>query len=660
MVARTCTAFATDGRGGDTEGRAVGDMTTDVPGGTPPKRIDLHCHSAASCEADEAMLALLKCPESFSEPEQVYRQARQRGMDFVTLTDHDTIAGALELIHLANVLVGEELTCYFPEDGCKIHLLVWGVSPSVHGALQARADDIYAVAEYVEQQRLAHAVAHPVYRQNDVLEHWHLERLLLMFKGFECLNGAHSALHRTAFEPMLDALTPATVREMEQRHGLRARWPEPHVKARTGGSDDHGLFNIGRTWTEVPGECRSIADVLEALRTGQCRPGGEAGSSIKLAHNFYSVGVKYAARQLAAKRRPGIESIVLQSLVGERSAVGKLRLGMMAVKHKLGSTTRKLAARLGGQKEPSGTSMLMQLFMNHLPGHVKANAAVMGALKDGRAPLAEHEAMFDLIGRLNRDVTTGIAKSIEQCVAGGKMMPLFDAVSAVLAQQFLMLPYHFALFHQNRERHHLARITRTLPEVTLQTMKVAVFTDTLDRQYATGRWLGELSAEAVPAGRQVMVHTCGAPGGELFVWQKDFAPMYRAALPQLPELPLLLPPITEIMEWADRQQFDVVHVETPGPMGLMGVLVARMLNVPLVVADHTDFAAVVKRMTGDHRLTCATAGLMEWLHGQADVLARRPADDVADEAIWLKWLGAVRGERAENTRRAGRRQAVAV
>ena len=26
---------------------------------------------------------------------------------------------------------------------------------------------------------------------------WHLERLLLMFKGFECINGAHSAVHRT-------------------------------------------------------------------------------------------------------------------------------------------------------------------------------------------------------------------------------------------------------------------------------------------------------------------------------------------------------------------------------------------------------------------------------------------------------------------------------
>ena len=55
----------------------------------------------------------------------------------------------------------------------------------------------------IEAERIAHSVAHPIYRQNDKLERWHLERLLLMFKGFECLNGAHSALHREAFEPVL-------------------------------------------------------------------------------------------------------------------------------------------------------------------------------------------------------------------------------------------------------------------------------------------------------------------------------------------------------------------------------------------------------------------------------------------------------------------------
>src|SRR5580658_8556139 len=126
------------------------------------KRVDLHCHSRASTEADEAMLAAIKCPESYSEPRDIHAQAKQRGMDFVTITDHDSIAGVTELAGMPDVFVGEELTCYFPDDDCKIHLLLWGITKADHDGLQKVANDIYAVARYVARHQLAHAVAHPL------------------------------------------------------------------------------------------------------------------------------------------------------------------------------------------------------------------------------------------------------------------------------------------------------------------------------------------------------------------------------------------------------------------------------------------------------------------------------------------------------------------
>src|SRR5205823_3530865 len=200
---------------------------------------------------------------------------KRRGMDFVTITDHDTIEGVLALQRVKDdVLIGEELTCWFPEDQCKLHLLVYGIDATQHEELHRQARSIYDVAEYVESRRIAHAVAHPIYRQNDKLERWHVERLILLFKGFECLNGAHSPLHREAFEPVLDRLTPETIRRLSETHGLAARWPEPWVKSRTGGSDDHGLLNVGRTWTEFPAEVRTVTQVLECLRTGMSMPGG--------------------------------------------------------------------------------------------------------------------------------------------------------------------------------------------------------------------------------------------------------------------------------------------------------------------------------------------------------------------------------------------------
>jgi hypothetical protein len=44
--------------------------------------------------------------ESYSEPEDVYEVAGARGMGLVTLADHDTIEGALELAGRAGTFVG--------------------------------------------------------------------------------------------------------------------------------------------------------------------------------------------------------------------------------------------------------------------------------------------------------------------------------------------------------------------------------------------------------------------------------------------------------------------------------------------------------------------------------------------------------------------------
>src|SRR5918992_1435934 len=138
----------------------------------PPvgKRIDLHCHSDASNRAAEAALNAINCPECYSDPDEVYAQAKRRGMDFVTITDHDSIDGVLRIAcRYGDVLVGEELTCWFPEDDCKMHVLVYGITRTDHDRLQSLAQDIYAVAEYVERNGIAHAVAHPIYRQNERL-----------------------------------------------------------------------------------------------------------------------------------------------------------------------------------------------------------------------------------------------------------------------------------------------------------------------------------------------------------------------------------------------------------------------------------------------------------------------------------------------------------
>ncbi|MEZ5332637.1 MAG: hypothetical protein R2991_11425 [Thermoanaerobaculia bacterium] len=84
------------------------------------------------------------------------------------------------------------MTVEFPEDGCKIHCLVWGIDEEQHREIQRIRRDVYAFAQYVRSHEIPHAVAHPLFRQNDLLTVAHFERLILLFRTFEAINGTRT------------------------------------------------------------------------------------------------------------------------------------------------------------------------------------------------------------------------------------------------------------------------------------------------------------------------------------------------------------------------------------------------------------------------------------------------------------------------------------
>jgi hypothetical protein len=624
------------------------------------KRIDLHCHSRASTEADEAMLQAIRCPESYSEPREIYAQAKERGMDFVTITDHDSIAGVAELAGVEDVLVGEELTCYFPEDRCKIHLLVWGISSADHDALQRAANDIYAVARYVRQHRIAHAVAHPLYRQNGVLDRRHVERLILIFNGFECLNGAHSMTHREVFEPLLDELDAAGIRRLERAHGLEAAWPKPWIKTRTAGSDDHGLFNIGRTWTQFPAETRTVDQLLECLREGRCRPGGEAGSSIKLAHNFFGVGMRYYTRQLAESKNGG-SGRMMRRVLGEEAPPGRLSAAATACGFYARGIPRRIGRFLGIGKPARGTKLLGELLASSVMKRAAGAGALLEALKEGRSPLAEHRPMFDLVCGVDRDVAGGIFDAVAAAIDHGELGAMMDAISAVIAHQALLLPYLFALFHQNQERDLLNELSKRSRSGAGDFPRVGVFTDSADESKVAGRFVADLGRFAEARGLPATIHLASR-GPEAAKNWRNFAPVIDRKIAGL-AVELKIPPVLEILEWSDRRQFDVILVNTAGPMGLCGWLVSKMLRAPMIAVCHDDLPARMLEMTGgDYRLTAALEGYVAWLYrSAAKVLTmgqgaakisgirqrRLPAEDPLD-SVWDACVRAAEGRESED------------
>lgn len=220
-------------------------------------RCDLHVHSARSGAVDVRPFTRV-ANESYAEPRAVYEQARRRGMDLFTLTDHDTIAGALELAHLPDTFVSEEVSCALP-GGRGLHLGVFDISERQHEAIAGRRHDAEALFAYLAEEQIPACVNHPFSALTGRRETGDLQRAFQNLSLVEARNGMMS-------------------------EGVNARAVHAARRARlsmVGGSDAHTLPSVARAFTVVP-DARTKAEFLAGLRRGCTLPAGRSGGYARL------------------------------------------------------------------------------------------------------------------------------------------------------------------------------------------------------------------------------------------------------------------------------------------------------------------------------------------------------------------------------------------
>lgn len=258
-------------------------------------RADLHVHSKHSNQPSEWYLRQLRAPESFTEPGEIYRTCRDRGMDFVTVTDHDSIDGALEIAHLPGTFLSCEVTTELPEDRCEVHVLVFGISERQHREIQELRRNLYELRDYLRDEDVLCSVAHPLFRVNGRLTLDHFEKLLVLFNRFETLNGMHDRRLNGLARRILTSLSPELIDLLAERHRLSPWGLTPWIKSFTGGTDDHGGLYLATTWTTTQ-PAATVEEYLSHLRTGRCDAGGATGSSLRLAQSLQAIANEYLRR----------------------------------------------------------------------------------------------------------------------------------------------------------------------------------------------------------------------------------------------------------------------------------------------------------------------------------------------------------------------------
>jgi len=228
-------------------------------------RCDLHVHTRHSGMCTVPVLNRV-CRESYTEPQTLYETLKRRGMNLVTVTDHDSIDAVEELRRKPDFFLSEEVTTTTP-DGTELHVGVYDIQERHHNEIQRRRRDLPSLCSYLSEQQLFFTINHVYSSLTGRRTQADFNLFARHFPGMEALNGQIPELNN-------------------RRAGELA---ESWGKSAIGGSDAHTLASLGRTYTQVTG-ARTKKEFLDGLRWGRASVMGESGGYWKLTRAVLALG----------------------------------------------------------------------------------------------------------------------------------------------------------------------------------------------------------------------------------------------------------------------------------------------------------------------------------------------------------------------------------
>jgi glycosyltransferase involved in cell wall biosynthesis len=583
-------------------------------------RVDIHVHTKYSCHPTNFFLKKLKAPESMTAPEAAYKMAKERGMDFVTLTDSNSIEGCLEIAHHGDVFNACETPVVFPEDDCTIRLLVLGLTERQLEAMLKYRGHIYDVRDYLLSENLYHVVSSPLEIFNPRFNPDHIEKMLLLFDHFETRNGSRHARTNEFITSVLDHLSPEFMEELQKKWQIQPASEKPWQKGFVGGSSDYCGQYIGLTWTEVP-QVTSPQEFLEALRRRAGTPAGDYGSTIASAHSMYRIAFQYYQKNLRRKnvQEPDLVSVML-SRVLQPGHTEKLSL-----KERMLLTWGIMKKMLGIGKKSTPLERRLQREFFKAYNEIPAAERLSNIPKDDLVNFDER--LYHLADRIISKVSYRMANMAAAEFGRGHIENALGLGAAVIPLQGTLGPYLYCFEKTNRDRpliedlHSRLAPALGLPPAHKERKRIAWFSDTINDVNGVSHTLHKFAAvaEEIDADLTIISSVAKekAPQGSRFL---NFEPIGEISIPDYELQKLSVPPLLEMLRYLEQSGFTEYVISTPGPVGLVAMLAARLFHVPTRAIYHSDFPEHVRHITGDEGLHDTTWSYMRWFYGLSDVV----------------------------------------
>ncbi len=530
----------------------------------------MHCHSTASQLSRLGVQRSLGLPECATPPEEVYELAKRRGMDFVTITDHDTIAGCLELDGRPDCFVSEELTARFAGEHQAVHVLCYGITPGDHEWLQAHSGDVEACAAYLHENGIASALAHPFFNVAEPLTARHRRRLAELFPIWEVRNGSRAA----------ELNMPAAV-YIETRGGTGI-----------GGSDDHAGVDIGRTFTEVSAAVRSPEEFLRCLLDGDAVAGGEQGSAAKWTHAAMALATRALGDEGTSPGRGAPNPTAVLKMAERVIHEGAIREGTVSADIGPDDARCLLEAWLGGM----GLDLRGSELIAHLQSDDFSHADLYRRAR--RIHDRRLRAAID-------DGTAALARGDYPAAVGGLFEALVPAVPYAPSTAFL-----------GAEK---AKLRRREGEPR----RVALIADGIGTMHGVTHTIEQIRERGVPGFEIDVIGTDPGVDRRLPAAAELEIPFYEGMRLGVPGLP-------DLVEALAEGSYDLVHVTAPGPAGIAATLLGRVTGAPQLASYHTELAAYAGMRSGNDGLEAlARIGLGAFYGAPRIVLSPSPSADAS-------------------------------
>jgi hypothetical protein len=204
-------------------------------------KADLHIHTYFSNRSNSVTWGVVGryMKDSVIRVTQVLESARAAGLDAISITDHDTVEGTLEAMRIANdygitVIPGVEISA---QEG---HLLAYGITQDIPRGMSV----LQTVAEVHKRGGIV-VPAHPFHFQGIFFPHRVAAYDAHMFDAVEVFS-AFCGLSKKA-----------------------ALYAQTHHIPQIVGTDSKWITSIGKSYTRIESNSRSVSDILQAIKSGK-------------------------------------------------------------------------------------------------------------------------------------------------------------------------------------------------------------------------------------------------------------------------------------------------------------------------------------------------------------------------------------------------------